>query len=173
MTRGHWCLLASSAPLAGCTIFTILAYLPHHCQFCSAPRPMTTGHQRQLYSPSQANDTRSSASDMPFWCPICLMEPHMPCGAPYASWRPICLRAPHMPHGAPSALWCPICLMPPHLPFWHPSAFLVPTSAFWCPICLLQAPSAFWLPPLFLRPMTKCPTAKGALVYNSQGAICG
>ncbi len=139
-----------SAPPAGCTIFTILANLPHHPQLCSAPQPMTTGHQQQLYSSSQANDTRSSAPDLlfgtphAFWHPICLfgtshafLAPHMPFWRPtYAFSAPhICLMAPHMPYGAPSALWRPICLMVPHLPFWHPSAFLA----------TMRAPSAFWL----------------------------
>jgi hypothetical protein len=131
------------APPAGCTVFTILAYLPHHRQFCSAPQPMTTGHQCQLYSSSHANDTSSSAPDLPFWRPICLMAPHVPFWRPTAFWRPTCLMAPHMPYGAPSALW-PL----PHLLFWCPSAFLVPTSALWHPICLFGTPLHFWCPHL-------------------------
>jgi hypothetical protein len=118
-------------------MFTILAYLPHHHQLYSAPQPMTTGHQRQLYSSSQANDTSLFGTPSALWHPICLMVPQMPHGAPhaflvptYAFRRPICLLQ------APCALWDPTCLFCTHICLW------APRLPFASPICLL-APHFF------------------------------
>ncbi len=115
-------------------------------------------------------------AQMPFRCPICLTAPKCLLGAPYAfmaphlpSWRPICLygtpfafMVPHLPFGAHICLnGAPFAFMAPHLPFGAPSAFCKPHLPFGSPIYLK-------------RPMTKyVRQPKGALVLDSQSAICG
>ncbi len=148
------------------------------------PKPMTTGYQRQLYSSSQANDNRSSAPallfipsqwhevfstthaflapHLPFWCPICLFD------TPSAFWCPICFLVPHLPFGAQSAFLVPhLSFLVPHMPFWHPACLLAPPFAFCKPHLPFGSP-IFWK-----DPWQNVQQPKGALVFNSQAAICG
>ncbi len=133
LTKGHWCLLALSPPPAGCTIFTILAYLPHHHQLCFA---------------SQTNDTAFLAPHLPLWRHICFLVPHMPLWHPHMPfWCPICLYGTHTClFSAPYAFLAPTFVFRrPHIPFGTPFAFRR-SHALWHPIFFYGAISVFCRP---------------------------
>jgi hypothetical protein len=117
------------------------------------------------------------------------------------SLMPALLSVPHMPHSAKMLFRSPTCLygttfafVAPHLPLSMGFTLMAPYLPFGAHICLIGAPYAFMVPhlpfgapfafckphlpfgsPSFLkRPMTKyVQQPKGALVLDSQGAICG
>ncbi len=143
----------------------------------------------QLCSASSCRMRNPASLDKKSLVPALLSVPHMPHGAHMPFRSPTCLygttfafMVPYLP------LWCPICLygatfalMVPHLPFGAhiclngtPFAFMAPHLPFGAPFAFCKPHLPFGSPIFLKRPMTKyVRQPKGALVLDSQGAICG
>jgi hypothetical protein len=141
-------------------------------QLCSAPSCQTCNplDKKSLVPALLSAPHMTHGAQVPFRSPTHLYGATFAFRAPHLPlWHPICLysatfalMAPHLPFGTHICLnGAPFAFMAPHLPFGARFAFCKPHLPFG---------SSFFLK----RPMTKYVwQPKGALVLDSQGAVCG